>query len=252
MDTEVRSNEQTTRPGAATDWPSHAPPATAADQQIDELLDRAIERARSQSALPESTYRLQFHAGFTFKDAIQIVPYLAELGITHVYASPYLKAKPGSTHGYDVTDHCSLNPEVGTQDDFDEWVEAMRQHGISHVLDIVPNHVGVATNDNTWWNDVLMHGPASRFANYFDIAWRGSPRPELHDKILLPVLGTTYGEALDKGDLRLVQEDGAYRVAYYDRRFPLDPATVDGVGGDLHEQLERQHYRLCSWKVASD
>src|SRR3954471_7637829 len=144
MDTEVRSNEQTTRPGAATDWPSHAPPATAADQQIDELLDRAIEQARSQSAPPESTYRLQFHAGFTFKDAIQIVPYLAELGITHVYASPYLKARPGSTHGYDVIDPCSINPEIGSEQDYRAFLDALREHGLGHILDIVPNHMGVA------------------------------------------------------------------------------------------------------------
>src|SRR5215203_3859028 len=130
--------------------------------------------------LPESTYRLQFHAGFTFRDATAIVPYLHELGATHLYASPYLKAKPGSTHGYDVIDHCTLNPEVGTREEFDQWVRVMRKHGMSHILDMVPNHVGVGTNENTWWNDVLEHGPASKFANHFDIAWRGSPRQELH------------------------------------------------------------------------
>jgi (1->4)-alpha-D-glucan 1-alpha-D-glucosylmutase len=125
----------------------------------------------------ESTYRLQFHAGFTFRDATAIVPYLSALGITHVYASPYLKARPGSMHGYDVIDHSKLNPELGTQTDFDAFLDALQHHGMSHILDIVPNHVGVATNDNTWWNDVLENGPASRYAGYFDITWRGSPRP---------------------------------------------------------------------------
>src|SRR2546421_6641717 len=220
--------------------------------------------------LPESTYRLQFHAGFTFRDAAAIVPYLHDLGITHAYASPDLKPRPGSTHGYDVIDHCSLNPELGTQADYDAWVEAMRSRGMSHILDIVPNHVGVATNDNAWWNDVLEHGPASRYARYFDIAWRGSPRPELHDKVMLPVLGGPYGEVLEKGELKLVSEDGKVRVAYYDRRFPVRPESareiesrggVDAFNGTpgeprsfdtLDQLLGRQHYRLSYWRVAPD
>src|SRR5438309_7454541 len=96
---------------------------------------------------PESTYRLQFHKGFTFGDAIAIVPYLAELGVTHVYASPYLKARPGSTHGYDVIDPCSINPEVGNEEDYRAFLDALRANGLSHILDIVPNHMGVATNE---------------------------------------------------------------------------------------------------------
>src|SRR3954452_8357477 len=145
--------------------------------------------AISTGRLPESTYRLQFHAGFTFRDAAAVVPYLAELGVTHCYASPYLRARPGSTHGYDVIDHCRLNPELGADADFDAWVGAMGRHGMSHILDTVPNHVGVATNDNVWWNDVLENGRSSAYALCFDIMWRGSPRPELQDKLLLPVLG---------------------------------------------------------------
>src|SRR3954468_14813604 len=141
----------------------------------------------------ESTYRLQFHAGFTFRDATAIVPYLHALGITHVYASPYLKARPGSTHGNDVIDHSKLNPELGTQADFDAFLETLKQHGMSHILDIVPNHVGVATNDNAWWNDVLENGPASRYAGYFDITWRGSPPGGVDDKGVLPLLGEAYG-----------------------------------------------------------
>src|SRR4051812_8655367 len=178
------------------------------------------------NSFPESTYRLQFHAGFTFRDATAIVPYLAKLGVTHVYASPYLKARPGSTHGYDVIDHCTLNPELGSEADYRAWIDAMRQHGMSHILDIVPNHVGINTNDNKWWNDVLENGPASKYAGYFDIAWRGSPRPELHDKVLLPVLGDMYGDVLDKGELKLVRDHDNWFVAYYDRRFPIDPKTA--------------------------
>src|SRR5215218_4246825 len=173
------------------------------------------------SPLPESTYRVQFHAGFTFRDAAAIVPYLRELGVTHLYASPYLKAVPGSTHGYDVIDHCTLNPELGGEAAYERLLADLARSGLSHVLDTVPNHVGVATNDNTWWNDVLENGPESPFAKYFDIAWRGSPRPELHDRALLPVLGAPYGEVLEKGELKLKYDEGWLSVWYYDRRFPI-------------------------------
>src|SRR5438093_11506936 len=120
--------------------------------------------------LPEATYRLQFHAGFTFRDACRIVPYLCDLGITDCYPSPYLKARPGSTHGYDITDHSCLNPELGSAADYQTWLEALRTHDLRQILDMVPNHIGIGTNDNAWWNDVLENGPASRYAGYFDIA----------------------------------------------------------------------------------
>jgi (1->4)-alpha-D-glucan 1-alpha-D-glucosylmutase len=162
-----------------------------------------------------------------------------------------------------------LNPEVGTSEEFDAWVEAMRRRGMSHILDMVPNHVGVGTNDNIWWNDVLEHGPASKYAGYFDIAWRGSPRPELHDKVLLPVLGGPYGDVLERGELKVVHEDGKFRVGYHDRRFPLspastqglDPSQLDGLNGRpgdprsfdrLDRLLDAQHYRLAYWRSASD
>jgi (1->4)-alpha-D-glucan 1-alpha-D-glucosylmutase len=231
------------------------------------LLAHALRQAAALRRLPESTYRLQFHKGFTFRDAAAIVPYLARLGVTHCYASPYLKARPGSTHGYDVIDHNALNPELGTQADFEAWLAAMDGQGMSHILDTVPNHVGVATNDNAWWNDVLRRGPASPYATHFDIAWRGSPRPELHDKVLLPVLGGPYAQVLEKGELTLRREGDDVWLYYYDRRFPIAPETLDGVsdvaavGGRpgeprsfdrLDALLNRQHYRLAYWKVASD
>src|SRR4051812_45844136 len=197
---------------------------------LDDLLRRAIDIAARRSRPPVSTYRLQFHAKFTFRDATAIVPYLHDLGITHVYASPYLKAVPGSTHGYDVVDHCTLNPELGTREDFNALLDALDRHGMSHVLDIVPNHVGVATNENAWWNDVLERGPASPYAAYFDIAWRGSPRPELHDKVLLPVLGGHYADVLEKGELRFVVEGGRAAVHYYVRRFPISRESLERRG----------------------
>src|SRR5689334_20102177 len=135
---------------------------------IDELLAKAWEQAANRRRLPEATYRLQLHAGFTFRDAERIVPYLRDLGITHAYASPYLRARPGSNHGYDIVDHASLNPEIGSEDDYNAWVAALHANGLGQVLDIVPNHMAVASNDNAWWNDVLENGPASRFGSYFD------------------------------------------------------------------------------------
>jgi (1->4)-alpha-D-glucan 1-alpha-D-glucosylmutase len=180
---------------------------------FDALLSAALTAVRRPP--PESTYRLQFHAAFTFRDAARTVPYLRDLGVSHCYASPYLRARPGSTHGYDIIDHSSLNPEIGSEDDFNAWVVSLKEHGLGQILDTVPNHMGVATSDNAWWNDVLENGPASRFAGYFDIAWRSSPRPELSDKVLLPVLGEPYGDVLEKGQLRLTHLRHHVDINYY-------------------------------------
>ncbi len=211
------------------------------------LDPQLVERIRTLTAtmlagrrrIPASTYRLQFHAGFTFRDAARIAPYLRALGVTHCYASPYLKARPGSTHGYDIVDHSVLNPEIGSDEDFNAWVAALADNGLGQIVDAVPNHMGVATNDNPWWNDVLENGPASRYAAYFDIAWRASPRPELQDKVLLPVLGEPYGEALETGLLSLAYDTGAFSVCYYERRFPLDPRAFGIILGRRLEELER-------------
>src|SRR3954470_19983114 len=243
---------------------------------LEQVVERAMARAAEMRRVPESTYRVQFHKGFNFRDAAATVPYLADLGVTHLYASPYLRATPGSTHGYDVIDHRTLNPELGTREDFDALLAALDRHGMSYILDTVPNHVGVATNDNAWWNDVLEHGPRSPYAEYFDIACRGSPRPELHDKVLLPLLGGHYGDVLEKGELKLTYEGGKLAVNYYARRFPIDPQTypfvLDQVPGSLEqslaafngrrgdprsfdlldELLNQQSYRLAYWRVASD
>jgi (1->4)-alpha-D-glucan 1-alpha-D-glucosylmutase len=209
-------------------------PDTAA---IERLLAGALEPREGQS-LPEATYRLQFHEGFTFRDAARIVPYLHELGMTHCYASPYLKARPGSMHGYDITDHSQLNPEIGTDEDYREWVDALHEHSMGHVLDTVPNHMGVLGNENPWWNDVLENGPSSPYASYFDIAWFASPRPELNGKILLPVLGEPYGKALEAGQIRLRFEGGAFGVSYFDHRFPVAPRSYGLVLGYRIAELE--------------
>ncbi|PYV53787.1 MAG: malto-oligosyltrehalose synthase, partial [Acidobacteria bacterium] len=114
--------------------------------------------------VPLSTYRLQFNRDFTFAQATRIVPYLAALGISHCYASPYLRARPGSTHGYDIIDHHHLNPEIGTPEEYDRFVAALREHGMGQILDVVPNHMGIMGSDNAWWLDVLENGEASAYS----------------------------------------------------------------------------------------
>ncbi|HEV3387304.1 MAG TPA: alpha-amylase family glycosyl hydrolase, partial [Gemmata sp.] len=204
-----------------------------------DLVASSLAYAQAQS-LPESTYRLQFHAGFSFRDAIRIIPYLRELGVTHVYASPFLKARVGSTHGYDIVDHRSLSPEICSREDLNDFVAALRKHDLRLIIDIVPNHMGVATNDNLWWNDVLENGPSSPFAGYFDIAWNDTPRPELKQKVLLPVLGDPYGHVLENGQIKLQYDGGQFSVWYWERRFPVAPRSYAQILSHRIEQLGQE------------
>jgi len=190
-----------------------------------DFLAALQEAVMAAQYLPESTYRVQFHAGFTFRDALQIVPYLHDLGITHLYASPLLQARPGSTHGYDTTNHQAFNPELGTAEDYEELCQVLQNHGMGQVLDIVPNHMGVAGNDNQWWHDVLENGPASPYAGFFDIAWYDSPRVEMHERLLLPILGKAYGEALESQEIRLQYASGAFTIHYFDHCWPVAPQS---------------------------
>ena len=150
------------------------------------------------SDVPLATYRLQLTKDFGFDDAAAIVPYLKELGITHLYASPFLKARPGSTHGYDIVDHDRLNPELGGDEGFARLSAALKEHGLGLILDFVPNHMGVGSADNAWWLDVLEWGPGSPHARSFDIDWNALPHRR-HPGVLLPILGRPYGEALRSG-----------------------------------------------------
>lgn len=177
-----------------------------------------------------ATYRLQLNAAFGFDDAVRIVPYLARLGVSHAYCSPLLRARRGSTHGYDVVDHGTLNPELGGRAGFDRLVSALRAHGMGLLFDVVPNHMGVFGDDNDWWMDVLEHGPASSYARYFDIEW--SPVDlELAGKVLAPVLGDHYGVVLDSGELGVAYEaaGGSFAVRYHGHRFPVDPRDYAGL-----------------------
>ncbi len=184
--------------------------------------------ARLSSPPPRATYRLQFHKGFTFADAEAIVPYLAKLGISHVYASPIQKARPGSTHGYDIADHSTINPELGGEEGFVRFSEALREHGLKLLLDIVPNHMGVGGADNPWWLSVLEWGGLSPYAHAFDIDWS---RLGANNKLVVPFLGDRYGEALESGklDLKFDAEQGAFSVWHYEHAFPICPLQYPSI-----------------------
>ena len=190
--------------------------------------------------IPFSTYRLQFNRNFTFAQATEIVPYLAALGISHCYASPYLRARPGSTHGYDIIDHQHLNPEIGTPEEYDRFVDTLHQHGMGQILDVVPNHMGVMGSDNAWWLDVLENGEASAYADFFDIDWEPL-KDELQGKILVPVLADQYGVILDRGELKLTfdQEKGEFSIFYCQHRFPVNPRGYPSVLIAAAEQMQQ-------------
>jgi (1->4)-alpha-D-glucan 1-alpha-D-glucosylmutase len=178
--------------------------------------------------IPSSTYRLQFHAGFTFRDALGIVDYLQDLGITDIYSSPYFQAAPDSTHGYDVADHNRINPAIGDQSDFRALCEKLRENHMGQVLDFVPNHMGIGQSLNTWWMEVLEDGLASPFAGYFDIDWHPG-KEELEDRVLLPILGDRYGLVLEKGEFSLSFVNGAFSLCYFETRLPLRPRSYPRI-----------------------
>jgi (1->4)-alpha-D-glucan 1-alpha-D-glucosylmutase len=180
-------------------------------------------QAAVQAHVPRATYRLQLHAAFTFDDAARVLPYLARLGVSHVYCSPITRAMPGSHHGYDVVAHDEINPELGGAAGFERLRAALREHGLGLLLDLVPNHMGVSGIDNAWWHDVLENGPASPYAQHFDIDWEPLDA-ELRGKVLLPVLGAPYGDVLDRGELSVAFDAGrgGFSARYFEHAFPLD------------------------------
>jgi len=273
-------------------------------------------------AIPIATYRVQLTANFDFDAAASIVPYLKALGITHLYASPFMKARKGSSHGYDIVDHTRINPELGGDAGFERLSRALKQHDLGLILDFVPNHVGVHFADNPWWLDVLEWGPASPHAVSFDIDWDILPY-RARGGVLLPIIGSSYGEALKKGEIELRYDagEGSFSAWYFEHRLPIAPeryseilrtsikeagaedgaagkrildlasrhrglrhpnrseapgfkAELKGIAGSadiiargldayragpqrpaqilaLHHLLERQHYRLGHWRLAS-
>lgn len=178
------------------------------------------------------SYRLQLHAAFTFADIESILPYLQTLGVTDLYTSPFLKASPGSLHGYDIVDHAQLNPAIGTDAAFASLSERLRSRSMGLIFDFVPNHMGLDARTNRWWRSVLTHGPGSPFADYFDIDWH-SGTPELKGRVLLPILQGPYGAVLERGDLRLSIDEGAFTVRYGDRELPIDPKESASILREL-------------------
>jgi (1->4)-alpha-D-glucan 1-alpha-D-glucosylmutase len=189
--------------------------------------------------IPSATYRLQLNKDFRFSDASKILDYLNELGISDVYLSPILGSRKGSVHGYDVTDPTRVNPELGSEEDFENFQNELQKRGMGLLLDIVPNHMA-ASMENSWWMDVLENGPQSAYAAYFDIDWHPSAR-SLDGKVLLPVLGRPFGEVLDSGELKLTFQDGKFYFQYFDSFFPLSPGSYYGI---LHYRIDELKQQL--------
>jgi (1->4)-alpha-D-glucan 1-alpha-D-glucosylmutase len=194
--------------------------------------------------IPVATYRLQFNSSFKFSDAKSIVSYPHDLGISDCYASPYFKANKGSLHGYDILDHNQLNPEIGTKEEYEAFIQELRKYGMGEILDIVPNHMSIAGNENEWWMDVLENGPSSAHAHFFDIDWK-PVKDELEDKVLLPILGDQYGRVLENQELSLIFEEGAFYIRYYERKLPVAPVSYLRVLrfhlDELKEKLSSDH-----------
>jgi (1->4)-alpha-D-glucan 1-alpha-D-glucosylmutase len=197
---------------------------------------------------PSATYRLQLNKSFTFDDAAALVDYLHELGITDIYASPFLMARPGSVHGYDVTDHSRFNPEIGDEASFVRLSAALQRHKMGLIADVVPNHMCITHPSNVWWWDVLENGPSSPFARYFDIDWH-PPKAELVNKVLLPTLGDQYGRILENQEIQIVYADGQFHASVYDTPLPLAPRTwtmlLEPAVARLREKLGAEHEHVA-------
>jgi len=206
---------------------------------------------------PRATMRLQLHAGFTFADAEAVVPYMAALGVSHLYASPILTARPRSQHGYDVVDPTRVNPELGGEAGLTTLVRTLRAHGMGLIVDIVPNHMGIGP-DNPWWVDLLAYGPDSAYAGFFDIDWQADE--EGRPRIVLPLLGAPLAECLAGGELRIeAGSDGTFSIVYGGKRLPLTPPGAAGLDPDadgtpdrLADLLAQQNYDLVPWREADE
>ena len=197
--------------------------------------------------VPTSTYRLQFNRSFTFTQAAELVEYLDQLGIGACYASPFLRARPGSLHGYDITDHSQFNPEIGTPDQFCNFAKKLRDLGIGLIVDVVPNHMCITDASNKWWWDVLENGPSSPYSRFFDVDWH-PPKEELANKVLLPFLGDQFGRALEGEQIRILYDDGAFYVALHEMRLPVAPRSwhliLEPIRQEMRGQLGESHSHL--------
>jgi (1->4)-alpha-D-glucan 1-alpha-D-glucosylmutase len=210
-------------------------------ETVNETTEFLQRLAGSQRKVrPGSAYRMQFNGSFRFVDGIRLIPYLQRLGITTLYSSPILAAQAGSMHGYDITDHNRINPEIGTEEELQQLLAELKRSGMGLLLDVVPNHMGAGYGTNLWWQDVLENGRASEYANFFDIDWNPL-KPDLRNKVLLPILGNQYGEELETGRIVLVYGDKGFRAQYFDKILPIDPQTIPLIFrslGDLRKAGE--------------
>src|SRR5882757_10503514 len=177
----------------------------------------------SEPRIPSAVYRVQMHAGMRFNDALGIIPYLHDLGISDFYSSPILQARRGSTHGYDTTDPTRINAELGTEEEFENLSRQLQARGMGVLLDIVPNHLA-ASSENPWWMDMLEEGPGSIYSAYFDVDWH-PPSRSLDNRLLLPILGKTYADVLENCELTLEFDQGSFFIRYFDSRLPVAPGT---------------------------
>jgi (1->4)-alpha-D-glucan 1-alpha-D-glucosylmutase len=227
----------------STDATTRGPTQDSIGNLVNRIVGE-VEQHLKTARLPSATYRVQFNNRCSFREIEAIVPYLYTLGISDLYASPFLQARPGSPHGYDVINHSAINPEIGTLEELRSLRSALREHDMGLLADVVPNHMSATPQLNSWWHDVLENGPSSAFASHFDIDWMPL-KPDLADKVLLPVLGDQYGKVLESGQLVVHYAEGSFWLVYYDRQFPLAPRSYTNILGlrlqVLTECFEAEH-----------
>ena len=214
------------------------------DEKVQKIFAAVTDKFDLIRRIPVATYRLQFNHLFRFSDAKSIVAYLNELGISDCYASPYFMAKKGSLHGYDILNHNQINPEIGTEGEYEEFVEELKKYGMGQILDIVPNHMNITEKENAWWMDVLENGQSSIYAEFFDIDWK-PVKDELENKVLLPILGDQYGQVLENQELNLRFEEGAFFIDYADKTFPVELTSYHRILkfriDDLEKEIGKDH-----------
>lgn len=215
------------------------PENLSSEEKVHQIFHAVAKNLNDYRRIPIATYRLQFNHQFRFLDAKSIVAYLHELGISDCYVSPYFKAPKGSLHGYNTLNHNVFNPEIGTVEEYNEFIEEVKGCGMGQVLDIVPNHMSIAGSENKWWADVLENGPSSIYADFFDINWR-PVKDELENKVLIPILGDQYGRALENQELNLIFEEGAFCIHYGDQKLPVAPLSYTKILKFHIEELEEK------------
>ncbi|GJL79702.1 MAG: maltooligosyl trehalose synthase [Nitrospinaceae bacterium] len=214
-------------------------PAGKQKNPVNDQLKQFKKRLASQREIPLSTYRLQLNKNFSFAEARSVVSYLADLGVSHCYTSPFLEAGKGSPHGYDICNFSRINPELGGDSEYREFINELSLHKMGHILDFVPNHMGIADPKNKWWQDVLENGPCSPYSEFFDIEWNPA-KSELKGKILLPILSDQYGVVLERGDLHLNFQGGTFFLKYYEHHLPINPQSVASILAYNLDVLQRE------------